>query len=107
MTVFSNVLGEKPSRIPNFLGSVNRSIIVSFRVIPDKGLGNYGYIDRSGIILLDNTSRYAFAVSDPQKNRTEGGFRLRQGASLTPPLVSIITVVFRAAHELPPLLENI
>ncbi len=107
MTVFSNVVGEKPSRIPSFLRSVNRSIIVSFRVIPDKGLENCGYVDRSGIILLDNTSRYAFAVTDPQKNRTEGGFRLRQGVSLTPPLVSIITVVFRAAHELPPLLENI
>jgi len=40
-------------------------------------------------------------------NRTEGGRRLREAVPTTPPLVSIVTVVFRAARELPPLLESI
>ena len=41
------------------------------------------------------------------KRSTIGGRRIREGARLTPPLVSIVTVVFRAKHELPPLLESI
>lgn len=39
--------------------------------------------------------------------RMEGGRRLREGVRSQPPLVSIVTVVFRAARELPPLLESI
>lgn len=46
-------------------------------------------------------------MTDPPTSRTEGGYRPRQGPRDAPPLVSIITVVFRAAHELPPLLESI
>lgn len=37
----------------------------------------------------------------------EGGLRLRQGARSTPPLVSIISVVFRASRELPRLIESV
>jgi glycosyltransferase involved in cell wall biosynthesis len=44
-------------------------------------------------------------LENPQ--RLEGGRRLREGARTQPPLVSIVTVVFRAAHELPLLLESI
>jgi glycosyltransferase involved in cell wall biosynthesis len=46
-------------------------------------------------------------MTDLHTNRTEGGRRLREATSPTPSLVSIIVVVFRAAHELPPLLESI
>lgn len=42
-----------------------------------------------------------------ETRRLEGGRRLREGARSQPPLVSIVTVVFRAARELPPLLESI
>jgi glycosyltransferase involved in cell wall biosynthesis len=46
-------------------------------------------------------------VTNPSQTRLEGGRRLREGARPSPPLASIITVVFRAQHELPPLLESI
>jgi hypothetical protein len=46
-------------------------------------------------------------MTDLHTNRTEGGRRLREATGPTPSLVSIIVVVFRAAHELPPLLESI
>jgi len=39
--------------------------------------------------------------------RLEGGRRLRGAARAKPPLVSIISVVFRAGQELPPLLESV
>lgn len=46
-------------------------------------------------------------MTTPSKTRVEGGRRLREGPRPAAPLVSIITVVFRAKHELPPLLESI
>jgi glycosyltransferase involved in cell wall biosynthesis len=46
-------------------------------------------------------------LTDLSTTRIEGGLRLREGARTAPPLVSIVTVVFRAAHELPSLLESI
>jgi glycosyltransferase involved in cell wall biosynthesis len=39
--------------------------------------------------------------------RIEGGRRFREGPRRTPPLISIITVVFRARQELRPLLNSI
>jgi glycosyltransferase involved in cell wall biosynthesis len=46
-------------------------------------------------------------LTDPTITRIEGGRRLRVGARAVPPLVSIISVVFRARQELPSLLESI
>ena len=46
-------------------------------------------------------------ASQRPTTRIEGGRRLRQAARATPPLVSIISVVFRARQELPSLLESI
>jgi glycosyltransferase involved in cell wall biosynthesis len=46
-------------------------------------------------------------MTNLRTTRTEGGRRLRKAARSTPPLVSIIVVMFRAAQELPPLLESI
>jgi len=45
-------------------------------------------------------------LTDQRTNRIEGGRRLRE-SKCKPPLISIITVVFRAGQELKPLLENI
>jgi glycosyltransferase involved in cell wall biosynthesis len=46
-------------------------------------------------------------LTDPITTRIEGGRRLRQAARASAPLVSIISVVFRARQELPSLLESI
>ena len=46
-------------------------------------------------------------MASPLTTRMEGGRRLQGTARSKPPLVSIITVVFRAAHELLPLFESI
>jgi glycosyltransferase involved in cell wall biosynthesis len=46
-------------------------------------------------------------MTEIYKSRIEGGRRLRNGPRPLPPLVSIVTVVFRALQELPPLLESI
>jgi glycosyltransferase involved in cell wall biosynthesis len=40
-------------------------------------------------------------------SRTEGGKRQQEGARAIKPLVSIITVVFRARQDLPPLIESV
>jgi glycosyltransferase involved in cell wall biosynthesis len=46
-------------------------------------------------------------LNNPIPTRKEGGRRLRERARVKPPLVSIITVVFRAGKDLPPLLESV
>lgn len=46
-------------------------------------------------------------MTEPVTSRMEGGRRLREGVRAKPPLVSIISVVFRARQELLPLLESI
>lgn len=46
-------------------------------------------------------------MTGPITTRMEGGRRLRGAARAKPPLVSIISVVFRAGPELPPLLESV
>jgi glycosyltransferase involved in cell wall biosynthesis len=46
-------------------------------------------------------------LTDPTTTRIEGGRRLHGAARAKPPLVSIISVVFRARQELPPLLESV
>ena len=47
------------------------------------------------------------SLTDLTPTRIEGGRRLREAPRTTPPLVSIISVVFRARQELPSLLESI
>ncbi len=46
-------------------------------------------------------------MSEQVKSSVMGGRRLLGDLPATPPLVSIVSVVFRARHELPPLLESI
>ncbi len=46
-------------------------------------------------------------MSDRPTARIEGGRRFSQGSRKTPVLVSIVTVVFRARHGAPPLLESV
>ncbi len=46
-------------------------------------------------------------LTEPITTRIEGGRRLRELARTKPPLVSIISVVFRARQELAPLIESI
>jgi len=47
------------------------------------------------------------SLTEPITARIEGGRRLREATRAAPPLVSIISVVFRARQELPSLLESI
>lgn len=59
------------------------------------------------MLLPTLTVAWLLNLTDLHTTRTEGGRRLLEAPRATPPLVSIITVVFRAARELPPLLESI
>lgn len=64
-------------------------------MICDSGRNEYPRADLAG------------EMGDIATKRIEGGRRLREGARPISPLVSIISVVFRAREELPPLMESV